>query len=320
MAEPAIYVSNVHKSYGSLRVLTGVDLAVERGEVFGLLGPNGAGKTTLIHIILGLLRPDDGVARVLGADDRERISARIGYLPERPRYHQHFTAREYLKVLGRLSDLRGPALATRIDEVLELVGLSSAADRRIGGYSKGMLQRLGLAQAVLHRPDLLIVDEPTSGLDPAGQRETALLLEQLGTMGQTIFLCSHRLNEIARLCQRVGVLAGGRIRRVARMEEVQAQGRSVVVQVGELPLESARALSALGAAVRCERHGVRIFPATEALINRVLRQLLDDGVVVQAVVPDADALEQFYLDALQEPAVPRAGHQEELLQTLIEER
>ncbi|WP_026370040.1 ATP-binding cassette domain-containing protein [Kallotenue papyrolyticum] len=320
MAEPAIYVSNVHKSYGSLRVLTGVDLAVERGEVFGLLGPNGAGKTTLIHIILGLLRPDDGVARVLGADDRERVSARIGYLPERPRYHQHFTAREYLKVLGQLSDLRGPALATRVDEVLELVGLSSAADRRIGGYSKGMLQRLGLAQAVLHRPDLLIVDEPTSGLDPAGQRETALLLEQLGATGQTIFLCSHRLNEVAHLCRRVGVLAGGRIRRVARMEELHAQGRSVVVRVGELPLESATALSELGPAVRCERHGVRIFPATEALINRVLRQLLDDGVAVQAVVPDADALEQFYLDALQEHAAPHADHQQELLQTLIEDR
>ncbi len=325
MADQAIYVSNVHKAYGALQVLKGVDLDVARGEIFGLLGPNGAGKTTLTHIILGLLRPDDGVVRIFGESDRERISAKIGYLPERPRYHQHFTAREYLATLGQLSDLHGRRLAERVDQVLELVGLGAAADRRIGTYSKGMLQRVGIAQAVLHQPDLLIVDEPASGLDPGGQREMAALLQTLGEAGHTIFLCTHQLTEVARLCDRVGVLAHGRVRHTARLDDLRARGRSVAVQVADLPLETAESLRRIGPEIRCDRASVTIFPASERLINAVLRQLLDDGVPVRAVVPDADALEQFYLAAVQGDDSPAGSSSppeqpEELLETLIEDR
>lgn len=325
MADQAIYVSNVHKAYGALQVLKGVDLDVARGEVFGLLGPNGAGKTTLTHIILGLLHPDDGAVRVLGEHERERISAKIGYLPERPRYHQHFTAREYLATLGQLSDLHGRRLAERVDQVLELVGLGAAADRRIGTYSKGMLQRIGIAQAVLHEPDLLIIDEPASGLDPGGQREMATLLRTLAETGHTIFLCTHQLTEVARLCDRVGVLAHGRVRQVARLVDLQARGRSVAVQVAELPLETAESLRRIGPEITYDRARVTIFPASERLINAVLRQLLDDGVPVRAVVPDADALEQFYLAAVQGNDSPPGSasppeQPEELLETLIEDR
>jgi ABC-2 type transport system ATP-binding protein len=324
MADHAIYISNVHKAYGTTHVLKGVHLEVAQGEIFGLLGPNGAGKTTLTHTILGLLMPDDGTVRVFGSDDRQKLSERVGYLPERPRYHTQFTGREYLHTLGRLSNLRQPQLSQRIDIVLEMVGLNQAADRRIGTYSKGMLQRIGIAQAVLHNPDLLIIDEPASGLDPGGQREMALLLKQLRQEGHTIFLCTHLLTEVARLCDRVGVLVGGRIEQTASLAELHAQGHSVTIHVPDLPLETLEALQQFGSEVRAERTQIVLFPTSERLLEAVLRRLLDDGVAVQSVIPEADALEQFYLKAVSQPPAttpqPSPEQPEELLETLIEDR
>jgi ABC-2 type transport system ATP-binding protein len=322
MTDQAISISNLHKSFGSLHVLRGIDLEVAPGEAFGLLGPNGTGKTTLIHLILGLLKPDAGAVRVLGVADRERIGARIGYLPERPHYSGHFTAREYLLTLGRLSNLGGKSLADRVNTVIGLVGLQAAADRRIGTYSKGMMQRVGLAQAVLHQPNLLIVDEPASGLDPGGRREMVLLLRTLKEMGHSIFLCTHQLTDVARLCDRIGVLVGGTIAQTASMAALQAQGHSVTVRVADLPLETALALQSIGSEVRCDRVSVTLFPSSHALLATVLRQLLDDGVAVQSVVPEADALEQFYLNAVSggQAPPPQPETSEALLQTLIEDR
>jgi len=321
----AIEISGLHKSYGEIHVLRGVDLEVPRGEAFGLLGPNGTGKTTLIQTILGLLRPSEGLLRVLGSENIGSVSQRLGYLPERPRYHLQFSGREYLRALGSLSDLRGKRLATRVDTVIELVGLEQAADRRIATYSKGMLQRLGIAQAVLHEPDLLIVDEPASGLDPAGQREMALLLRQLHDTGHTILLSTHQLTEVARLCTRVGVLAGGTIAATAELNELYAMGNSATVAVDILPIATAQALEQLGPEVRCEHDAVVLFPSDDILMSRVLRRLLDDGIAVRAVTPGADALEQFYLRAVQQAqsrspsASPPTSHKE-LVDTLIEDR
>ncbi len=325
MSNLAVSVSNLYKAYGSLQVLRGVNLEVARGDVFGLLGPNGAGKTTLIHTILGLLKPDDGTVRLLGSENRDIHSAQIGYLPERPRYHGQFTGREYLSSVGRLSDLSGKQLHDRVDAVLDLVGLAQAADRRIGTYSKGMLQRVGIAQAVLHEPELLIVDEPASGLDPGGQREMAALLRTLSQAGHTLFLCTHQLTDVARLCDQIGVLVGGRIAQATTMAELRKYGQSVTVNVDDLPFDTANKLQALGPQVRCERTAVTLFPTSDQLLQAVLRQLLDDGVAVQSVMPEADALEQFYLNAVndaksngsQPPATPDAS--EELLETLIED-
>ena len=326
MADQAIYISNLHKAYGALKVLRGVDLDVAKGEIWGLLGPNGAGKTTLIHSVLGLLKPDNGTIRVFGVEARTQLSKRIGYLPERPHYHSQFTGREYLLTLGRLSSLGGKPLHDRVDTVLDLVELSRSADRRIGTYSKGMLQRIGIAQAMLHEPELLIVDEPASGLDPGGQREIAMLLRALSEDGHTIFLCTHQLTEMARLCDRVGVLVGGKLAQTASVSALHAQGHSVTIRVPELPLETANALQAIGPEVRCDRFSATLFPTSEALMAVVLRRLLDDGVAIDSVVPEADALEQFYLNAIRDgqrsPAVratpPEAP--EALLETLIEDR
>lgn len=326
MSDHAIAISNVHKAYGQLQVLKGINLEVQRGEVFGLLGTNGAGKTTLMHTILGLLAPDDGVVRVFGTADPARLSARIGYLPERPRYHTQFTGREFLKALGRLSNLRGTQMLDRVDAVIDLVGLNQAAERRIGTYSKGMLQRIGIAQAVLHKPDLLIVDEPASGLDPGGQREMALLLATLREAGHTIFLCTHQLTEVARLCDRIGVLVKGRLDHTTSLAALRAQGHSATITVVDLPRSTADALEQLGPQVRCDRVSVTLFPTSDKLLALTLRRLLDDEVVVISVVPEADALEQFYLRAVQHghsesslpPAPPATA--DELLETLIEDR
>lgn len=324
MSDQAISISNLHKAYGALHVLKGITLQVQRGEVFGLLGPNGTGKTTLTHTILGLLKPDNGTVRVFGTDDLLRLSTRIGYLPERPRYHTQFTGREYLKTLGRLSNLGGTKLLDRVDAVIELVGLSQAAERRVGTYSKGMLQRIGIAQAVLHEPDLLIVDEPASGLDPGGQREMALLLRALSEAGHTIFLCTHQLTDVARLCDRIGVLVHGRVEHTTSLADLHAQGHSATITVTDLPRETAKRLDQLGPQVRYDRVSVTLFPTSDELLAGVLRILLDDEVVVRAVVPEADALEQFYLNAVQNtpppPAAAPPATTEELLETLIEDR
>lgn len=324
MADQAIEISNLHKAYGELRVLKGVDLDVARGEVFGLLGPNGAGKTTLTHTILGLLKPDDGRVRVLGMNDRSRSSARIGYLPERPRYHGQFTGRELLSTLARLSGLDRQRRVERVDAVIDLVGLGQAAERRINTYSKGMLQRIGIAQAVLHAPDLLIVDEPGSGLDPGGQREMASLLQTLHEAGHTIFLCTHQLTEVARLCDRIGVLVGGRIGRTSTLAALHAQGHSATIAVDDVPRDTQMALEAIGPEVRCDRMSVTLFPTSDALLAQVLRRLLDDDVSIRSVIPEADALEQFYLNAVQNhvPAATNAQPEtsDALLETLIEDR
>ncbi len=308
VSDNAIEIRNVHKRYSTLQVLRGIDLTVARGEAFGLLGPNGAGKSTLTHTILGLLMPDEGTVKVFGKSDIEQLSPRIGYLPERPRYHTQFAGREYLAILGRLSDLGGTKLHQRVEAVLDLVGIHDAADRRIGTYSKGMLQRLGVAQAILHEPDLLIVDEPASGLDPGGQRDMAELLRRIQEAGHTIFLCTHQLTEVTRLCDRVGVLANGRLDRVVGVAELRAQGHSVTIRVPDLPAETAALLGSLSPSIRCTRTEIVIFPMTEELQARVLRGLLDDGVTISAVIPEADALEQFYLQAVQDGNQQHDGH------------
>ena len=155
----AIEIENLYKSYDGLPVLNGLNLRVPQGQVYGLLGPNGSGKSTLIHLLLGFLRPTRGTLRVFGQQDLEQVRGRIGYLPERLRYHLRYSGREYLRYLGQFSDLHGPQLSARVEQELGAVGLLDAADRQLATYSKGMLQRLGIAQALLSDPDILLIDE-----------------------------------------------------------------------------------------------------------------------------------------------------------------
>ncbi|GAB4432661.1 MAG: ABC transporter ATP-binding protein [Chloroflexi bacterium OHK40] len=293
-----IEIDELYKAYGELPVLQGLNLRVAAGEVFGLLGPNGSGKSTLIHLMLGFLRPNRGRVRLFGDSNLERARPRIGYIPERQRYHTRYTAREYLRFLGAFSGLRGAELHERVERELATVGLHEAADRSLGTFSKGMLQRLGVAQALLADPDLLLIDEPTSGLDPAGQREVIELLAAVRDRGHTVFLCTHYLQEVELLCDRVGVLAGGKIVIEATVADLRNVAGSVRIRVDRLSPEVRRRLELLAVAVSSEPQGVRINPNSAALQAAVLRTLLDAEVSILALEPLESPLEQLYRQAV----------------------
>ncbi len=209
----AIRIENLHKAFGEVRALDGLSLTVQAGSVFGFLGPNGAGKTTTIRILTGLARADGGQAWVSGVEvtrDRRQVYPHIGYLPQDPAFYGWMTAQELLDHVGRLFGLPAQARATRTQELLELVGLTEAAKRRIGGYSGGMRQRLGIAQALVNRPPVLLLDEPVSGLDPVGRKELLDLIERL--RGQcTVFMSTHILADVERVCDAVGIIHRGRL-------------------------------------------------------------------------------------------------------------
>ncbi|WP_371823615.1 ABC transporter ATP-binding protein [Myxococcus sp. CA056] len=222
---PAIEVTNLSKTYrrafrktGTV-ALRGMDLSVPQGSAFGLIGPNGAGKTTFIKSILGIVQPTEGTVRVLGGSPEDaRIRARIGYLPERLHLPHAWTPTAFLATVGRLKGLApDPAGNLRL---LERVGLSDAVGRKIGGYSKGMRQRLGLAAALIGKPDLLVLDEPTDGIDPMGRMEVRRILQEEVQRGTTLFLNSHLLAETERVCDRVAILADGRVLREGRLDEL----------------------------------------------------------------------------------------------------
>ncbi|TWU08044.1 ABC transporter ATP-binding protein [Stieleria varia] len=213
----------------------GVSLQAYAGEVFGLLGPNGAGKTTLIKMLLGVVKPSGGWARLFDqpiGSSAARI--RVGYLPESLRVDRHHTARSALTYYGRMSRMSEADIRRRSDELLDLVGLSGRDRESVRRFSKGMYQRLGLAQALMHDPDLLVMDEPTDGLDPVGRNEVRMVLERLRDAGKTIFLNSHILQEVELVCSRVAVMARGEIRAIGTLDELASQhggGRLVITVV-----------------------------------------------------------------------------------------
>jgi ABC-2 type transport system ATP-binding protein len=303
----AIDIDNLHKSYDTVQVLRGLTLRVAEGQVYGLLGPNGSGKSTLLHLLLGFLRPEQGRLRVLGAATPAAVVGRIGYLPERLRYHLRYTGREYLRYLGQFSGMGGAALEERIAEELAAVELTGAANRMLSTYSRGMLQRLGVAQALLHRPELLLFDEPTSGLDPAGQREMLDLLAAMRGRGHTTLMATHFLDEAEQLCDRVGVLFDGRLAAEADAADLRAPGRSVQVAVAAMPPGMAERLEQLSPAVRCRGAAVIIEPNSPALQAQVVRALLEADVPIVSLEPRARPLEELYLRAIRSDG-PQPGH------------
>ena len=207
----------------SIVAVRDLNLRVEPGEVYGLLGPNGSGKSTTLKIILGLVSPSRGRTEIFGRDSRLVESREaVGFLPENPYFYKYLSGEETLRFFGRLCRLSGVRLKNRTDELLELVGLTKARKRRLGTYSKGMLQRIGLAQALIHEPKLLVLDEPTAGVDPAGSRQIRDLIVDLKRRGITVLLSSHLLAQAQEICDRVGILADGVLVREGRLEELIA--------------------------------------------------------------------------------------------------
>ena len=223
----AVCISDVHKSFpghwgrGGVYAVKGVSLRIPEGGVYGLIGPNGSGKSTVMKLLVGLLSPDAGSCRVFGAPATASVNRReIGFLPENPYFYKFLTGEETVRFYGRLCGLRGAALKSRTSELLELVGLTEAKDRRLRGYSKGMLQRIGLAQALVQNPRLLVLDEPTAGVDPIGSRTIRDIILNIKEQGVTVFLCSHLLEQVQEICDRVGVLYQGCLIAEGTMDEL----------------------------------------------------------------------------------------------------
>lgn len=229
MSEPAVEVKNLTKVFSIglkkeyVVAIDNLSFEVKAGEVYGLIGPNGSGKSTTMKVVLGLMAASKGSAKVFGLDSGDiRARNEIGFLPENPYFYKHLTGAETLQFYGKLCGIRGSALKDRIAELLKLVDLEGAANRRLGGYSKGMLQRIGLAQSLIQNPRLVILDEPTAGVDPIGSRQIRDLIMKLREDGYTVFLCSHLLEQVQEVCDRVGILFNGRMRREGTLDELIA--------------------------------------------------------------------------------------------------
>jgi ABC-2 type transport system ATP-binding protein len=227
MTTPAVRIENLTKIFPvplrrqRVTAVRNISFEVRPGEVYGLLGPNGSGKSTTLKILLGLVTPNQGRAMIFGQDSRDYHSRRdVGFLPENPYFYKFLTAAETLRFYGKVCGMGGAALNKRIDELIHLVGLEDARDRRIGGFSKGMLQRIGLAQALIQDPRLVVLDEPTAGVDPAGSHQIRDLILDLKKRGKTVLLTSHLLEQVQEICDRVGIMARGEMIREGSLADL----------------------------------------------------------------------------------------------------
>jgi ABC-2 type transport system ATP-binding protein len=299
----AISVSALTKRYRSrfgrttVQALDGVSLQVEPGEIFGLLGPNGAGKTTAVKILLGLTHATSGEASLFGIPvGRPESRRRVGYLPEGHRFPGYLTARATLSVFGRMSGMSGSEIRRRTEELLARVRLSDWADVRVKKFSKGMVQRLGLASALVHDPDVLLLDEPTDGVDPVGRREIRDLLREEAARGRAILLNSHLLSEIEQTCNRVAILRKGRIIREGPIEELtrrEARYRMVAEPVDDCLLEAFRAT---GAGVERVNGHLVLAVRDLAHVNALVDRLRAEGRALKELSPDRSTLEDVFVD------------------------
>jgi len=300
----AINVQGLTKTYkGTLGdTVTAVDnlsFQVQQGEIFGFIGPNGAGKTTTIKTLLGLLFPTSGTADVLGkpAGDIE-VKRRISYLPESPYFYEHMTAVEVLDFYCRLFRLDGPARKKKIAELLDRVGLTRDASRSLRNYSKGMLQRIGIAQALINEPDLLLFDEPTSGLDPIAHKDITEMITSLRGQGKTVFLSSHQLSDVESVCDRVAIINRGRLVKMGSMEDLLLAGRTVIVLAKpEAGLEEK--LKPLAASITSNQQELRVYVQTEDSVHQVL-DLARGKATLVSVVPQRQTLEDLFVDLVRE--------------------
>lgn len=294
MSDPAIDVHGLRKTYGSTVALDGLDLRVGSGEVFGLLGPNGAGKTTAVKLLLGLTRPTGGGGTVLGRPLGDRGARRgIGYLPELFRYQAWLTAREVLELHARLATIPGGRRRAEIDRVLTVVGLGGRDQDRVGGFSKGMQQRLGLATALLGDPALVLLDEPTSALDPVGRDDVRAMIREARDRGSTVILNSHLLGEVERVCDRVAIVHRGTVVAAGSLDDLLGEA-SVRVRVTGLPPGDATA-DAFGH-VTPEDDWLEVAPIAEGRVPDLVAALVAAGGRVHAVEPGRRSLEDLFLD------------------------
>ncbi len=303
MSSDALLIENLGKTYRlgvrarQVHALAGLDLRVEAGAIYGFVGPNGAGKSTTIKMVVGLVKPSTGAARIFGkpiADPAARIA--IGYLPENPSFPDFLRPLEVMRYLGKLSGLRGADLDRRALALLEQVGLGRALDLTTRKFSKGMVQRLGLAQALLHDPPLLILDEPMSGLDPIGRKEVRDVIVGLARQGKTIFFSTHILPDVEQICDRVGMLLHGRLVREGPLQALlDGTVRAVQIRCAEIPAATLDAIRPLVQDVRRTPEGHSLQLAGLEPANAALPRILASGVRVLSVEPDRESLEETFV-------------------------
>ena len=297
---PAIRTHELAKRYGSITALAGLTMTIPRGDVFGFLGPNGAGKTTAVKLLLGLTPPTSGDAEVLGASigDREALR-RVGYLPELFRYQLWLTAREVLALHCELAGIDRAAWQREIEDALAIVGLSDRGSGRVGTFSKGMQQRLGLGVALLGAPDLVVLDEPTSALDPVGRHDVREIIRALGERGTTVFLNSHLLGEVEQVCDRVAIVDRGRVVAEGTLDELLG-GDTVRIRVDDLEREATSGLSRFG---QLDQDGdwLVIRGIDNERVPELIAEIVRLGGRVYAVEPRHESLEDRFLRLLGQP-------------------
>ncbi len=283
-------------------VLHDLSLTVGQGEIFGFLGPNGAGKTTTLKILLGLIRQTGGHAQVLGAPPGDvAVHRRIGFLPESPYFYDYLTAEEFLRFYGRLAGMDGANLNERITSLLEQVGLAEARRRQLRKFSKGMLQRVGLAQALIHDPEVVIFDEPMSGLDPIGRKEVRDLILGLRDQGKTVFFSTHIIPDVEMICDRVAVIVKGKVVASGRVEELVGHGRTRSVEVvcegipgARFNLGEANVSKIVDRGTQC----LLVLPGQEQ-VDEVLARVRAMGGKLVSVTPHKDSLEELFVQQVQ---------------------
>jgi ABC-2 type transport system ATP-binding protein len=299
VSERVIDARGLRKAFGETLAVDDLSITVERGEIFGFLGPNGAGKTTSIKMLLALVSPDEGEGEVLGAPIGSREArAQVGFLPEHCRFHDSLTGRELVRFHGRLHGMRGQALETRIDQLLSRVDMLDAADRPLRGYSKGMLQRAGLAQALVNDPRLVFLDEPTSGLDPLGRLLVRDILGELRSNGVSVFLNSHLLGEVEATCDRVAFVKQGRV--VHRLA-LGAAPSSFEIEIRAVPIDQPvlEGLARFGAVVgRPGEDRVLLRVAGDAVLPEVARWLVAQGTQLYEMRGRRKSLEEWFVDVM----------------------
>lgn len=316
MDEVVIETRGLTKLYGNSVAVDSLDLTVRKGEVFGLLGPNGSGKTTTILMLIGLTEPTSGKARVLGLDPGRhplQVKARVGYLPDQVGFYDRLTGRENLAFSARLMGLSGSDMQVRIQDGLEQAGLADVADRPVGTYSRGMRQRLGLAELLLKRPQIAIMDEPTLGLDPEVARSLLQTIRQLRGQGMTILLSSHLLHQVQEICDRVGLFRQGRLRLEGTVPElarrVLGSGHRIRMTVDGSADSAAQRLRGLAGVVDVQRIGDSDLwvSATRDVRTEAARIVVESGAGLRTLSMEEPSLDEIYARYFEEPDHAKAA-------------
>jgi ABC-2 type transport system ATP-binding protein len=296
---PAIETNQLRKVFGDTAAVKGLTLQVQQGEVFGFLGPNGAGKTTSIKMLLGLTAPTSGTGSLLGKPIGDRTAlTRIGFLPEHFRFQEWLTASEFLFLHGQLLNMKTSDLHARMDELLKRVGLSDYRNKQLRTYSKGMLQRIGLAQALLNMPALVFLDEPTSGLDPVGRRLVRDIIHELRQQGTCVFLNSHLLSEIEITCNRVAFIRHGEVVRVLEMKSLSTDQSKVTIRTNHLSRETLDGLCRWGQDVQLDHDQVTMNIQNDSVLPEITRYLVEQGAEVYAISPNRLSLEEIFIETV----------------------